>query len=1685
MVIRMDIIFKRTLDKDRAFDTASLNELLTQGRGILNAAIDISKKMEDSIGTISSIYSEIDSTHKLRELSDDITSLSGTLDKECYHNTIRSMKEILDNLINNIPSHDTSLAQSMDGIVEVLDSINGRIGDLRSLFETGDVDLSYEEFGSRISEIRAGWDETTQDLAEILAQIESDMLGVYLEATPYSTDPVNLSTGNFVYDHEDMKIKGEIPLSFHRYYNSKARGKGSLGRCFVHNYDSYIENNEEKKKATITMGDGQKKTFRAGKDGTYTGLHSAMEILTREGETFVLTELSGARTVYDKEGHMTRKENLGGRGITFSYDEEGKLKKAETDNKAYLEYGYDEEGMLVKVTDHTGRMTELSYAKGKLAGVKTPSGSSYAYSYAGNGRLEETVNPRGYTSVKNTYDDKHRVTRQEFPDGGHMEYAYDDNKRQVILTERNGSKTTYVHDSKYRCTDIIYEDGTKERFGYNGKNRRVLHVDRNGNATRYAYDGMGNLTQVINALGEKTNLTYNAKNKLITLKVNGKEKLRNSYDEKGNLIFSTGADGSGNSITYDTQGRPVCIENADKSITNISYDAAGNITNIKDAGGMDMTYKYDSLNRVICTVDGNGHATSYEYDNTDKISRVINPLGDSRSYSYNESGKVTKVTDYDGYAVRFIYNNLNKPRTVIDKEGNETCLDYDSMWNVSGLQQANGGKYRYEYDADNRLKERYFPEGGCISYAYDGNGNCVSETDAEGNNTSYAYDALNRIIKIIDAKGAENCYNYDNEGNLVCITDAMGNRTVYTYDEMGRRVSETDALGNKTAFEYTLTGNIEKITYPNGTAERYVYQNGILKSIYKADGSSQQYKYDGNGNIISVKDGAGKETGYVYDALNRVIAKITKEGKQAFQYDSVGNLKQFTDENGNITNYEYSPNGNLKKVTDALGNETCYDYDCMGNLIKIERTGENQDSIENDATAKNKGSQITMYERNLAGQIIKATDQAGSVEHYTYDKNGRMAEKLDRENLCTRFGYAPTGELTKILYADGRSVMLSYDALNHLETVKDWNGTTKIITDALGRTLSVTEPDGRMVSYEWGNGNEKKALTYPNGQKAEYSYNSKGLLENLITEKGKIGYKYDEIGRLIEKEFPNGTVTSYTYNDMGRICQICHQGEAFSEICNYQYDAVGNKILIEKKRNGTETDNGSFGYAYDALNRLTQVTENGRLLREYGYDAYGNRTVKKEYEDKTERTIRYRYNEKNQLISEVDNGLEKTYSYDLRGNMTGVSLGGKMIKQFAFDAANRMSNSSEIAGSLIKKAEYRYNGLGQRIGQDIRENGKEKKIHYTIDLTRQYHNLLMSNDSESQKEQTFYWDGNVAAMQEAGHDSYYMQDDLGSPMLFTDEEGEIREKYGYDEFGQSLFNYPEGQMQPFGFTGYQMDEAGGLYFAQARRYDAEAGRFVSEDFIKGFIEAPFTLNNYGYCWNRPLDLVDLDGLMPEGAKTALKIVGAVVIVAGIVAVASVAVPAIVTATATTASAAAAATEITATVVTTEIVAGAVIGGVSGGVTNKITGSGSFVNGFFGGAIDGAVSVVGGLIGMQYTFNAAGGAIGSVITDELNNSDKPKEEQKSDRAIIVSAFAAGATQSVICGGMLYDIWKNGTGGWNIAGTNGVNRIATILWEGISAVGVSFTTGAISAIVTNEVIESVQRDTGLDDDNSVKE
>ena len=123
-------------------------------------------------------------------------------------------------------------------------------------------------------------------------------------------------------------------------------------------------------------------------------------------------------------------------------------------------------------------------------------------------------------------------------------------------------------------------------------------------------------------------------------------------------------------------------------------------------------------------------------------------------------------------------------------------------------------------------------------------------------------------------------------------------------------------------------------------------------------------------------------------------------------------------------------------------------------------------------------------------------------------------------------------------------------------------------------------------------------------------------------------------------------------------------------------------------------------------------------------------------------------------------------------------------------------------------------------------------------------------------------------MEEKDKTYAYLQDELGSPirLLELGETGETKQMvYGYDEFGVDTYK-TQGKIQPFGYTGYRHDKVADTYFAQAREYIPSVGRFGGEDWIKGNIEKPFSLNQYGYCWGNPIGLVDRDGKTPEMAS---------------------------------------------------------------------------------------------------------------------------------------------------------------------------------------------------------------------------
>lgn len=1345
----------------------------------------------------------------------------------------------------NLYQYEKSLYDNMKAVHKLLDTGAGG-------FDFCDSKVKkVEEIQADLEKNQSKWDDfksTVYAVGSEIAKYKESILGTNPQNVILAGDPVNMATGNYVYDKEDLKISGDIPLVFHRYYNSQDNFVGCLGRGFRHNFDIrlYVKGQE----AFITMPNGSRENFLKNEEGKFFSTTFSDIILQyKEDSTKYEANLStGITYVFDEAGYIIRSEDQNHKGITYFYDENGMLERVENDYRDVIFFEY-EGNRLHSVRTSSDCTLEMLYKGEQLDTVIMPNGTRYYYRYSENNKIVEIKNARDIITVHNEYDQEGRIIKQSFVDGSVMYYEYEED--ELIFTDRNGSKICYVHDELFRNTDVIYDDGTSEHFEYDERNQKILSKDRNGNVTRYRYDNRGNLIQIINAMGQRSAAEYDENDNLLVFKENRVDIIRNCYDKNGNIITTTDAEGNTSRFEYNEGGNLISVEDAEGNVRKLSYDEKGNIVEIINPDGFRYQYVYDEKNRVIKTIDANGNETNYGYDIDDQIIEVTNAVGDRAYYAYNASGKVTSMVDFDGYKISVDYNDLNKEKCVIDKEGNQTSFEYDAMWNIEKMIRPDGSSICYKYDLNNRLERLTMPNGSVTNYQYDGNGNLLYETDALGKTVSYTYDALGRRTSITDQEGNSIKLSYDAEGNLMTILDPLGNVTSYKYDKIGNCLEETNVLGETVHYQYDKVGNVIMVSYPSGVSEKRRYLNGHLSKVERNNGESVEVYYDGNGNVISEKNGLGEQIRYVYDQLNRLVKVIWNSGaEREIEYDKVGNVTSVIDENGGITRYQYSPNGNLSCVIDANGNRAEYSYDVLGNLVEAKQIAEND-------------IQTTLYEWDSNSQVTKVTDPLGFSETYEYDALGRIISKIDKEKNQTVYQYNSVGDITRILYGDGKEVEFSYDALRHLREMKDWNGLTQIENDPLGRAISVVDVNGQKVQYEWGYEGQKKKMIYPDGKEAVYHYTEQGMLKELITPNGKISYDYDEIGRVGGKTYSNGAKTTYEYNKVGYIENIVHKGKDFEETYHYEYDKAGNKILALKHRPFVEADSGTFQYRYDALNQLIEVSKDGQLLREYKYDAFGNR-IKKVSHDETISEIRYTYNKNNQLVQEEEGSILKKYSYDRRGNIQTVMAGQDLIQRFCFDARGVLKEIEDNTNGLGRKASFEYNGLGKRVMQVVTgSQNPEEQIMYTLDLTRQYHNLLAETDLVNQESHssTYYYDFNVVEMEKDTQKAYFMQDELGSVLNVLSEDGLVMENYAYDEFGMEYGNVIDARnrFQNFGYTGYQKEVVGNLYFAQARRYDASQGRFISEDIVRGFVENPTSLNHYVYCRNRVFCYVDPDG----------------------------------------------------------------------------------------------------------------------------------------------------------------------------------------------------------------------------------
>jgi RHS repeat-associated protein len=328
--------------------------------------------------------------------------------------------------------------------------------------------------------------------------------------------------------------------------------------------------------------------------------------------------------------------------------------------------------------------------------------------------------------------------------------------------------------------------------------------------------------------------------------------------------------------------------------------------------------------------------------------------------------------------------------------------------------------------------------------------------------------------------------------------------------------------------------------------------------------------------------------------------------------------------------------------------------------------------------------------------------------------------------------------------------------------------------------------------------------------------------------------------------------------------------EKVMESYNYSYDKNSNMTKKTQVNNYPDKDtdkiNETKEYTYDSLGRLTKsVTTNhldhdSQKTNTYSYDGVGNRLS----EDIGGTKTSYDYNGLDQVttstkakgtaVDEVTN-----YSYDKNGNeisQTSTKT-GETLKR-TYDAKNQLSTvSKEKDGQSTLVQSNDYNGDGQRIQKT--EGGNTTNYSYQDGVVSS-----TTDGSGTQTSQNLIGlEGNVIGTERYTSDttSYYSynKDIQGSTTSLIKEDGTADATYTYTDFGETRIQGDNTAGNEVCYTGGVYDSTTGLYYLNARYYNPEDGRFLTEDTYRGESTEPDTQNLYAYCANNPVNYKDPSG----------------------------------------------------------------------------------------------------------------------------------------------------------------------------------------------------------------------------------
>lgn len=838
--------------------------------------------------------------------------------------------------------------------------------------------------------------------------------------------------------------------------------------------------------------------------------------------------------------------------------------------------------------------------------------------------------------------------------------------------------------------------------------------------------------------------------------------------------------------------------------------------------------------------DRNNNKISLDYGITTITSTPLPPNASCQNPTTNQLDKplpyLTEVTGTAGRKLKFTYHPNFLLKQVEDPIQRKVLFEYDNLeMDLIKYTDAENYETEYSYDLtsgyDHLLSKIKLPKGNVIDNTYEdrkltstktnqGAGGQQIKTDIDWGLNGSVTGGANSSVRIDDGSSVRN-YDYQmNQFNQIkSLTTPTNDLDDVEYNDPTNPTLPTKVIvdGFETNYEYfAFNGNVKEVIQPLGITHKFTYTGKNDIDVYtNPRGFATDFNYDGIGNLKQIVTPIGT-TNMDYNGFGQPTQITNPEGiTVSFGYNSFGNQNMVTAPGGLISGATYDGVSRLVNSTNPNGQVTQYAYDnrdfitqttdALSHVTQF-RYDDNGNMIEIE-NAKNNITSLS-YDDN---DWLTSESFGGFAKNYVYDDEGKLVRMTKPDGTDLFYTYdGATGNLTSDDYAQ-----FTYDVRNRLETVTRGLSIITYTYDDLNRIISI-DHSGETISYEYDNNSNITKLIYPGGNAVTYTYDSKDRLETVTDwNNNQTLYSYLDDDRLNTVVYPNGVATEYEYDSAGRM----------TKFINYRFGAPWIRYVF-------------------SLDDLGNHLQENKLDQPYGLPTAPTEN------------LMYSYNNINRIETMTgDMGTNLSWTFDANGNT--LSKTGTTYTWDIHDMLLTYNNGTDSHS-------YDYDGLGNR--RTATRNGQ--KTHYTLDILGMSRVLVENNGSAGNPENFYvYGLGLISRVKPNGDTNYYTYDFRGSTIAMTDASGTVTHSYSYDAWGKvtDMIEADENRFRYVGMYGV-MYETNDLTYMRARYYDAEIGRFLSEDPI-------WSTNLYPYANNNPTNLSDYEGLSAVNAAAQFVLSG--------------------------------------------------------------------------------------------------------------------------------------------------------------------------------------------------------------------